>query len=104
MMMSRRGICSEAMTVMEMGITEMENLQAGRRARHPSLRQNGSRTGVTRFKTVWHEFCTDIGLERLALVLIFVLCASLYMAYTITGYSNLDNRVPIDFESRHVEL
>ena len=76
---------------------------------HPVHRQPTEHRAVnirtTRVKNIWDEFCNDLGIKRLGLLLILVLCLSLYVAYTITGYSQLlDTRIPIQLDSQRVEL
>ena len=54
-------------------------------------------TGVGRVRSVWLEFCADLGPEKLIAVVILVLLLSLYVAYIVTGYANqIDTRIPVD--------
>ena len=53
--------------------------------------------------SLWYEFYMSMGLEKLCLILLVILCLSLYVAYVVTGMSQ-DNRIPVEVEATRVEL
>ncbi|ELT98233.1 hypothetical protein CAPTEDRAFT_218802 [Capitella teleta] len=94
LLMQRRGVDEAALNMMRQlledatdGATDDETVSLiGRR-----------RLGAMR--SVWVEFCADLGAERLALVVVVVLLLSLYVAYLATGIGKkLNDRIPIKQE------
>ncbi|CAH1777865.1 unnamed protein product [Owenia fusiformis] len=62
-------------------------------------------------KNAWFEFCTDLGPEKLACLLVLAVFVSLYVAYAVSTYSKRlvqDTRIPVpvsdDNFSEHIEL
>ena len=53
--------------------------------------------------SLWYEFYMSMGIEKLCLILVVILCLSLYVAYVVTGMSQND-RVPVEVEVTKVEL
>ena len=54
-------------------------------------------------QSLWYEFYMGIGIERLSLILLIILCLSLYVAYIVTGMS-LEDRIPVEVDATRVEL
>ncbi len=56
-------------------------------------------------KNLWLDFCADLGPERLVIVLVVIVCISLYVAYVATGFAKMyDTRIPIQAGEGHTEL
>ena len=72
--------------------------------RRPSTKRLQLHT-MSRLRSIWYEFCMDLGAERLVVVLIIILCVSLYLAYMVTGLAkHRDTRIPVEANLRSVEL
>ncbi|KAK3592587.1 hypothetical protein CHS0354_001754 [Potamilus streckersoni] len=62
-------------------------------------------TGEDSFMPLWYEFSEELGPRKVFLLILFLLCFSLYIAYTVTGFSkHLEIRLPLEYESAHYEL
>ena len=109
--MRRRGVSQEVIDLMQTYVNE-EPIPIGIQNDQPIVQDPASPSHgniklnqMESVRNIWFEFCNDLGLERLAVLLVGLLCLSLYVAYTITGYSKMiDTRVPVQFESQRVEL
>lgn len=67
--------------------------------------RNTTHFSIMALQKVWFEFCQDIGAERLVIVLLLVLCLSIYVAYLATELAkNIDTRIPIANEVQKMEL
>jgi len=107
-LMRRRGVDPTIITFMRNLETEESDTDESRR---PLLRRTIKHTRWPRrqrrlcsFRNVWYEFCTDLGAERLAMVLIVALILSLYIAYLATQLAKqIDTRIPVHAR-RNIEL
>ena len=75
-----------------------------------SPRLNAQTTSTTQshnnnIKSIWFDFCLDLGPEKLVIVLLLILLLSLYIAYVATDLSRTyDTRIPITDDMLHTEL
>ena len=107
-LMKRRGVDSASIELMEQFEQEDESIDE---SRQPLLRAEPKITRLSRprdsfsMRNVWYEFCTDLGAERLVIVLLVALCLSLYVAYLATQLAKkIDTRIPVEGEQHNVEL
>ena len=106
--MRRRGVEAPALDLMNEMLKEAAERRAlSEDATEPLLgplatRQRRSRRlqplqGLRAVHSLWLEFCTDLGAERLVLVILVILVLSLYVAYFATGIAKqIDTRIPIN--------
>lgn len=94
--MKRRGVEKEAIHLMEelISVVDGDDLletKLGPGARGFSLGQ------LCEPPSIWSEFCSDVGVKRLVIILVCVLGASFYVACLVTGMSKqVEKRIPID--------
>ncbi|KAL3862043.1 hypothetical protein ACJMK2_008040 [Sinanodonta woodiana] len=61
--------------------------------------------GEDSISPMWYEFGQELGPKKVFLLVLFLLCFSLYIAYTVTGFSkHVETRLPLKYDSPHYEL
>ena len=106
--MKRRGVEAAALHLLQQLISEAKhnNDQSyqpllGRKPN--SLRS--LRQGLHIFKTLWFEFCEDLGAIRISVILLLALVVSLYVAYIVTGLSrDNESKIPINVDNKFVDF
>lgn len=95
-LMKRRGVENEAIKLMEEFLREQD--YSFDDSKEPLLSKKKSNIRrLHAIKNVWHEFCVDLGMARLVMVLFVALCVSLYVAYVVTGLSKTTGtKIPVD--------
>ena len=79
--------------------------QTASSATHQDTQQSGVQQHSGGVKNLWLDFCADLGPERLVIVLVVIVCISLYVAYVVTGFAKMyDTRIPIRAGEGHTEL
>lgn len=105
-LMRRKGIAKDVIQTMEDMIDAAADVRDD--AEKPLLRPLSIRSQRFRRSSavtnIWFEFCADIGAGRLIVIILVLLCMSLYVAYVVTGFADhIDTRIPID-DSNRMEL
>jgi len=99
-LMSRRGVDQSALNILE-DMEEEDDVLSMEDSAYPLMRHRQRKTAGPGWKlrtvrSLWYEFCMDLGAERLVLVLLVILCVSLYLAYAVTGLAkHRDTRIPV---------
>ena len=79
--------------------------QTASTATYQDTQQSGVHQHSGGVKNLWLDFCADLGPERLVIVLVVIVCISLYVAYVVTGFAKMyDTRIPIRAGEGHTEL
>lgn len=103
-LMERRGVEESALEMLRGMLSEaVERMSHSEDGTEPLLSETALRRGrgggLDTVRSVWMEFCTDLGPEKLAMVILVVLVLSLYVAYVATGYAKqYDSRIPINLK------
>ena len=105
-LLERRGGEEDVLTLleaaMEQHVDAQEELVLPTRHPDPVMTVRQKQHGLAYVRGVWYEFCADLGVERLVIVIVIALCFSLYVAYIVTGVAKrIDMRIPIDINSAH---
>ncbi len=100
--MMRRGVEANAVSLMQE--SEQDEIISSDDTSQPLLKRNHfvklKETGFKQIRSIWYEFCMDLGWERLLVLLLVVLCLSLYVAYMVTGLaSHVKTSIPIVSEN-----
>ncbi|XP_074651511.1 ankyrin repeat domain-containing protein 46-like [Tubulanus polymorphus] len=94
----RRGVPTEVINYLR----KLQSLEERGNKPHDQTIQSNIFCNV---RDTWYDFCLDLGIEKLVLVLITLLLLSLYVAYMLNGLVKLiDTRIPIDATYERDEL
>jgi|SRR6218665_3191305 len=100
-LMRRRGIDKDAIQLME----DLIHSASYDVTEEHDLRSQQCLTENLCGRSVWSEFCSDVGTKCLLVIFVVILCLSFGIAYMATGMAKqAEQRILVDEEDTHFEL